>query len=364
METEEEEERLSLPTSNQTLTDPTLHQKHQSMLARLSNRHQTRVDNSLARRSDSDSNSPSSASAFLSRFSDSKRSIEAHIVQSRLDHPTDPSEVKSHLDSISASISDLEKLVAESSFFLPSYEVRSSLKAVSDLRQSLDNLSSELIPKKKFAFKNKASKRDPATEPKQTTTEEKSDSVSTSHEKLGFQVRDSPGFRDKKGEILVENFKGSEIGEFTVSDLDSCEVKLIGSVRALFVHRLRNCRVYAGPVIGSVLIDEAEGCVFVMASHQIRIHNAKGCDFYLRVRSRPIIEDSSGVRFAPYCLSYEGVEEDLRDASLDEETGNWANVDDFRWLRAVQSPNWSLLPENERVRMVNILDLGGGIEGN
>jgi len=136
------------------------------------------------------------------------------------------------------------------------------------------------------------------------------------------------------------------------------------AVGSLFVHRLRNCRVYAGPVIGSVLIDEAEGCVFVMASHQIRIHNAKGCDFYLRVRSRPIIEDSSGVRFAPYCLSYEGVEEDLRDASLDEETGNWANVDDFRWLRAVQSPNWSLLPENERVRMVNILDLGGGIEGN
>jgi hypothetical protein len=80
---------------------------------------------------------------------------------------------------------------------------------------------------------------------------------------------------------LVENFEGSEIGEFTVSDLDSCKVKLIGSVRVLFVHRLGNCRVHSGPVIGSILIDEAEGCVFVMASHQIWIHNAKGCDFYL-----------------------------------------------------------------------------------
>jgi hypothetical protein len=82
------------------------------MLERLSNRHQTRIDNSLARRSDSYSNSPSSASAFLSRFSDSKCSIEAHIAQSRLAHPTDPTEVRSHLDSISASISDHEKLVA------------------------------------------------------------------------------------------------------------------------------------------------------------------------------------------------------------------------------------------------------------
>ncbi|TXG56698.1 hypothetical protein EZV62_018011 [Acer yangbiense] len=72
-------------------------------------------------------------------------------------------------------------------------------------------------------------------------------------------------------------------------------------------------------------------------------------DFYLRVRSRPIIEDSDGVQFVNYCLKYEGIEEDLVVAVLDKETGNWANVDDFKWLRAMQSPNWSILPEEERV---------------
>ncbi|KAH0996171.1 hypothetical protein GBA52_020035 [Prunus armeniaca] len=91
-----------------------------------------------------------------------------------------------------------------------------------------------------------------------------------------------------------------------------------------------------------------------MASHQIRIHNAKRSDFYLRVRSRPIIEDSCGMRFAPYCLSYQGIEDELREASLVEETENWSNVDDFLWLRAVQSPNWSVLPEDERVGLVDI----------
>ena len=104
------------------------------------------------------------------------------------------------------------------------------------------------------------------------------------------------------------------------------------------------------------------GSVFALASHQIRIHGAKRSDFYLRVRSRPIIEDCSGVRFAPYCLRYEGIEEDLRGTGLDAETGNWSNVDDFRWLRAVQSPNWSVLPENERVGTVEISDLKNGDE--
>uniref|UniRef100_A0A2P2NI36 Uncharacterized protein MANES_12G134100 n=1 Tax=Rhizophora mucronata TaxID=61149 RepID=A0A2P2NI36_RHIMU len=150
------------------------------------------------------------------------------------------------------------------------------------------------------------------------------------------------------------------MGEFTLSDLDSCEVSLIGCNNALFVNKLRCCKVFAGPVIGSILIEDVENCVFMLASHQIRIHYTKGSDFYLRLRSRPIIEDCKGVRFAPYCLQYEGVEEDLREAGLEEESGNWAKVDDFKWLRAVQSPNWSVLEEGERVGNVTIKDLGSG----
>lgn len=219
------------------------------------------------------------------------------------------------------------------------------------MRQNLDNLSSQLLPKKKFAFKTKGSNKKDSViiipEPKQSPLQNRDS------EKTRF-VRDSPGIRNKSGRVLVEDFRGSEVGEFTVSDLDSCEVRIIGTVRALFVHRLKDCRVYVGPVMGSILIEEVEGCVFAMASHQIRIHAAKRSDFYLRVRSRPIIEDSNGVRFAPYCLSYQGIEEDLRCAGLDAETGNWANVDDFKWLRALQSPNWSILPENERVGIVDI----------
>lgn len=149
-----------------------------------------------------------------------------------------------------------------------------------------------------------------------------------------------------------------EAGEFTLSNLESCEVKLVGRVNALFINKLKNCKVYSGPVMGSILMEEVEDCVFVLASHQIRIHFAKRTDFYLRVRSRPIIEDCEGVRFAPYCLNYEGINEDLVAAGLDEETGNWENVDDFKWLRAVQSPNWAVLPVEERIELV---DFGGSV---
>ncbi|XWS29533.1 hypothetical protein CRYUN_Cryun24cG0037200 [Craigia yunnanensis] len=130
----------NLPTETLVL-DADLQKKHQAMLDRLSNRHQARLDNSLARRSDS-TNSSESTSSFLSRISDSKQSIDSQLADSRLIAQSDPSRLKSHFANISSSISDLEKLVAENSYFLPSYEVRSSLKSIFDLKQNLEILNS------------------------------------------------------------------------------------------------------------------------------------------------------------------------------------------------------------------------------
>ncbi|KAJ9177592.1 hypothetical protein P3X46_012796 [Hevea brasiliensis] len=334
---------LSNPTKP---LDHSLQKRHQAMLDRLSNRHQT------LSKSSSSSSATESTAAFLSKFSDSRLSIEFQLSESSKLAATDITRLKSHLVDISSSISALEQLVAENSYLLPSYELRSSLKAVSELKQSLDSLNAELVPKKKFSFKNKSTSKSSLSEPKETEI------IKPEVPKPAFAIRDLPGIRNKENEILTKNFRSSETGEFGLSDLDSCEVRLIGCVNAFFINRLRNCRVYTGPVMGSILIEEVENCVFVLASHQIRIHYAKGSDFYLRVRSRPIIEDCEGVRFAPYCLSYEGIEDDMRKAGLAEDTGNWSNVDDFKWLRAVQSPNWSVLPESERVGVIELKDLG------
>ncbi|KAA8546810.1 hypothetical protein F0562_003266 [Nyssa sinensis] len=323
-----EEEALSNPndTSDKTL-DPIAQRKHAAMLERLSNLQQSRVQQSLSRKSNSDSFE--STQSFLSRFAASKHSIESELTRCRQITDSDSKhDLKSHLEKLSISISDLEKLVAENSYFLPSYEVRTCLKTICELKQTVDNVSSEVVPKKRFAFKNKQTKKAATNALDEPEPEPEPETRDARPQRTGFKVRDSPGFRVKENEVLVKEFRDSEIGEFTISDLNGCEVRLTGCLRALFVHRLRNCK--------------------------IRIHHARGSDFYLRVRSRPIIEDSGDVRFAPYCLCYDGIERDLKESNLDEETGNWANVDDFRWLRAVQSPNWSILLESERLHTVDI----------
>ncbi|XP_042490398.1 tubulin-folding cofactor C [Macadamia integrifolia] len=351
MEMEEDQSKSRPEEISDESMAPISQKKHAAMIERLTNLHQSRLQESISRKIDNSSPLESTKS-FLDRFSEAKRSIQDELERCRLvSDPESKARLKSDLEKVSISIAELEKLVSEKSYFLPSYEIRSSLKTISELKESLENANSKLLPKKKFAFKNKAAKRDPNNA---TSTAEDRASETILPEKLNIQIRDSPGFKNREDAVLVKHFGSSEEGDFTLSDLKCCEVRLTSSLRALFIHRLRSCRVFVGPVLGSILIEEVEDCLFMLASHQIRIHHARNTDFYLRVRSRPIIEDSSSVRFAPYHLSYEGLDKDLQDSGLAGDSGNWGNVDDFRWLRAVQSPNWSILPEDERVSIVNI----------
>lgn len=81
----------------------------------------------------------------------------------------------------------------------------------------------------------------------------------------------------------------------------------------------------------------------------MRIHAAHRSDFYLRVRSHPIIEHSAGLRFAPYAPAYPGAGADLAAEGLAEDGGMWQRVNDFGWLRATPSPHWAVLEEGERV---------------
>ena len=86
----------------------------------------------------------------------------------------------------------------------------------------------------------------------------------------------------------------------------------------------------------------------MIAARQVRIHAAQASDFYLRVRSHPIIEHSGGLRFGPYACSYPGCGADLEEQGLEPDSGMWREVNDFGWLRATPSPHWAELPEAER----------------
>ena len=154
---------------------------------------------------------------------------------------------------------------------------------------------------------------------------------------ISIQARESIVRPSSLGEKRLE-------GEFLLSNLTGCTIELLGVMQTLRLSNLRGCTVRCGPTARSVMMDKCIDCTIHVASHQIRIHESQGTTFYLLCRSRPIIEDCSGVSFGPYqLLSYSGAEEDLQQAGLSQEENLWDQVQDFNWLRTDPSPHYSLL---------------------
>ncbi|KAB8293204.1 hypothetical protein EYC80_007544 [Monilinia laxa] len=110
----------------------------------------------------------------------------------------------------------------------------------------------------------------------------------------------------------------------------------------LALKNIKHSLVIAGHVAGAAHITGIEDSIIVVASRQVRMHECKNVDIYLHCASRPIIEDCSNVRFAPIPES-----QNVTDGSVKNQ---WDQVDDFKWLKVEHSPNWSILPEEERLK--------------
>jgi len=98
-----------------------------------------------------------------------------------------------------------------------------------------------------------------------------------------------------------------------------------------------------GHVEGPTHVTGVTDSIIVTSTRQLRLHDCKNVDVYLQCASRPIIEDCSGVRFAPLPQVY------VSDANKPAQD-RWDQVDDFKWLKAGSSPNWSILPDEERIK--------------
>jgi hypothetical protein len=138
--------------------------------------------------------------------------------------------------------------------------------------------------------------------------------------------------------------------DLALAHLSDCTVVVLGVTRALRAESLQRCHLYLAPVAGSLLLAHLTDCVLFAPARQVRIHDSRNSDFYLRCASRPILERSSGLRFAPYSMRYDRLATHLREAGLEHVPEDaWRSVDDFDWLRQQASPNWSVLPPEARL---------------
>ncbi|XP_045479618.1 tubulin-specific chaperone C isoform X2 [Harmonia axyridis] len=252
-----------------------------------------------------------------------------------------------HFNVIFKNLSLLQKYVADSNLFLRSYDIKKCNDILHNLNEKTKELEDNLLPKKRFGFRNK-SKLTNKTEENPLPSKDVTDFAV----KSSIQLNDhnSIGFSNRSNEVLC--LKESDIHKknIDVSNSSNCTVKILGSPSTLHLNTLKSCTVLCGPVSTSIFASNCENCTLVIACQQFRLHSSKQLKIFLHVTSRAIIEDCSEIYIAPYKLKYAKIEEHFKESGLDISSNNWQSIDDFNWLKANEhSPNWSLMDENDTV---------------
>ncbi|KAK0625259.1 tubulin binding cofactor C-domain-containing protein [Bombardia bombarda] len=303
------------------------------------------------------------------------------------------------IENILAGISRLSNEVADAGDYVPAYDQRTYSQALKALSDKLDETTAKFGPKSRFQFKARAPANAAAgtTTTATTTAERKHDprhfipasnasGESSSSSKTASEQADSlpslPTFSHKNynEEISRSTALGARKPSFSaaraislsdhagvhiilpasaaratsagaLTNLSGCVVDMsvptsagAGAVpfASLALKDIKRSLIVAGRVSGSVHITGVRDSVLVVVARQVRIHECEGVDVYLWCGSHPIVEGCRGMRFAPVAGGYTTDQET-------EENNQWDQVDDFKWLKADHSPNWSVLPEGERI---------------
>ena len=302
--------------------------------------------------------------AFLAAFEADRARVEAAIGAERAAHGAGKKadDLRSELEALQAEALQMERRVAEASYFLPSYDSKASTGVVDALKLAIAGAIAELLPRKKFSFSKK--KKEAAKPATAAALDVKvgagaggggTDAAASAAAKVAeVAAADGPGLRGLTGGVHVvgaDSLQRATDGaaDYVLENLTDCTVFLLGTLRALRCHNLTSVKLYVGPVAGSCHLQGLEGCTLTLAARQVRIHNATaGTQFYIRTLSRPIIEHSTDVSFAPYAFEYPGSAAAMEAAGLGTDPGMWNQVDDFGWIKKQQSPNWRVIPEGDR----------------
>lgn len=327
-----------------------------------------------------------SIAGFLANFEEKRKGIDQRLgsVQNGDVSACSASGAAPLLDEIEHEIQALDTSLSEASYFLPTYEQRALMLSLQKLRDRISELKVSMVPKKKFTFSRKTKKQpldhdrqapnshidcpdkeekdlpSSALEVRECETEVPSGIKGDDYKASSYDlelIKRGQGLMGKSGQTFV--FGSDLVGkDFVMMDLDDCVVHLRATLPALRMYRLKNCRVCTGPVVGATYVDDVSSCSLMVGTYQMRIHRARATTFHLRVRSRPIIEHSSGLAFGPYQPVDQGMVKAFDLANLGRENGMWKEVDDFGWIKSSQSPNWRVLREEEWGREEGVPERG------
>lgn len=304
------------------------------------------------------------------------------------DHGTTGGERADAVDHCLAGIARLSNEVNDASSFIPAYDQRTYSEAIKALSNKLQAVRSRFAPRPKFSFKSPAftahknesaislndaaelaSQKRLAAGAADQLSGDTSGASSFAPTPAGLRSpntepagaspgRDEGQTKPSSSAVNISNRAGELVtlppastqaaSSATLSGLKRCLIDLsppstsTPPLATLTLKNISHSLILCPDLAGPAHLTDVSQCVVAVGCRQFRMHDSARCDVYLHCSSRPIIEACSGVRFAPLPETL------LADKQRGAEN-LWGRIDDFKWLRAEPSPNWSVLEDGQRV---------------
>jgi len=331
---------------------------------------------------------PTSSDTFFPYFQSQVTDLQTSI--SRLETlGTSGGERADAVDHCLASIARLSNEVKDASSYLPAYDQRTYGEAIKALQAKLQDARASFAPRPKFAFKKgstfTARKNESAIslsdlgrdKPlRQRSSEPSFVGTPVGTQTAGGELEDDetvpplkpiPGSYDQsirkpsfsqntsitlsnhdRVHIMLPASAGHATNSGTLSYINRSVVDMSSPTRTgqpfatLTLKNVRDSLIVCGHVSGAAHLTSVTNSIIVVRSRQFRMHESKDCDVYLHTSSRPIVEDCSGIRFAPLPELF------LAEGEQGAEN-QWDQVDDFKWLKSEPSPNWQVMKPEDRL---------------
>ncbi|KAF3484113.1 tubulin-specific chaperone C [Arthroderma uncinatum] len=255
-----------------------------------------------------------------------------------------------------ADISRLSNEVKDASSYIPSYDQRVYSESIKALQEKLAETKAAIAPRKKFAFKRARQptpvRASPAAEPVPPQLSQ-SPALSNPDTTMGGTQTPSNGppvvsFNNiSNSHVAIPESAPLENSSAVASDITHCVLDLSSppetgrSFANFTIKNVTDSLLICGKVDGAAHITGIKDSALVVSCQQFRMHDCTNVVVYLSCASNPIIEDCQDIRFSALPDSYA--------AQNGKRTDMWSHVEDFKWLKAEQSPNWKILEAGEAV---------------
>ena len=106
--------------------------------------------------------------------------------------------------------------------------------------------------------------------------------------------------KDKENETIYRHYGDLNGADFKLRNNKNCEIYILDWSKGMYIDDCENCKIFCGPIDGSVFIRGSKNCQFSIIARQVRFRTCENLKVFTYCPTDPAVESSFNIFFAPF----------------------------------------------------------------